>query len=1187
MKIVFKNFFISLAIIIFFSSSLSAQVKFEHLTVEDGLPHNSVNWITQDKYGFLWISTANGLAKYNGYEFTVFNNDPDDDTSISDRNVSQVFEDSKGNLWVGTWSEGLNLFIRETETFKRYQPIEGDPGSLITKGIYRIHEDNEGTIWIATIGEGLERFNGEINTFTNFRTDNNDPNSISSNEINSIYEDRFGNFWLGTTYGLNKFDRKTGKAAHFFHDPDDPESLGNNIVAKVFEDKSGDLWICTFGGLDKLERRTGKFEHFKYDPDDNFSISENRVIDIIEDSNGSLWVATLSSGLNKFSRQTGKFERYMADANDPESISVNDIRCLYEDSFGNIWIGGIESGLNKIDLFKDNFELFSHDHLKETSLSNNLVNSIYKSENILWIGTENGLNRCFISEGRFEVVGKGYLSSERLSGSRIGPIISDKKGVLWIGTKGAGLNRIDISRQSISSNSDIIPELSVLKNKTINALAFDASENLWVGTESFGLYRINFSRREIANFNHEFMGKNNLRSSLIEVIFCDSKGILWIGTANGLHRFNKNEENFKNYIDQQRGFRVIKSIFEDSKNRFWVGTSSGGLHLFDRNSGAWTTYSTDNGLPSESVKSIIEDDQGYLWIGTENGLSKFNPDDNSFVNYGRSDGLQGGYFNRGSIFKGKNGTIYIGGNNGFNSFHPERLVKNPNSPKIVFTDFKVRSKTNSSGFFSPLKIHINLTNEIHLSYKENNILIGFAALHFSNPEKNRYSVKLTNFESDWRFIGNSRSLEYTDLNPGEYEFLVKASNSDGKWSDDAEKLKIIISPPFWKTLWFRGVIMILILSSTYFIYRARIRTVEEKKKQLEIQLEEKNLLTASLQNALDEVSILKNKLREENIYLQEEIKTTSNFSDIICKGDELKKTLQNVEKVASTDATVLILGETGTGKELIARAIHNLSTRSERPLVKVNCAVLPENLIESELFGHEKGAFTGAVSQKNGRFEIADGGTIFLDEIGELHLDLQAKLLRVLQEGEFERLGGNDSIKVDVRVIAATNRNIEQLVSEKLFREDLYYRLNVFPIKVPPLRDRKEDIPLLINHFVKKYSQKAGKTIEIISPSLLDTLINYRWPGNIRELENVIERAVIISEGKKLVIGDWLKDIPKTIDEKEKLTLESVERQHIVQILEQTGWKVSGEKGAAKLLGINPKTLESRMKKLNIIRKKS
>ena len=576
-----------------------------------------------------------------------------------------------------------------------------------------------------------------------------------------------------------------------------------------------------------------------------------------------------------------------------------------------------------------------------------------------------------------------------------------------------------------------------------------------------------------------------------------------------------------------------------------------------------------------------------MWIGTENGLSKFNPDDNSFINYGRSDGLQGGYFNRSSIFKGKNGEIYIGGNNGFNSFHPDRLVINPNPPKIVFTDFKVRSAENSTGYFTPLEININMTSEIRLSHDENNILIGFSALHFSNPEKNRYSVKLSNFEPDWRFYGNSRKVEYTGLNPGKYEFFVKASNSDGKWSENPAMLMIIISPPFWKTLWFRGIIFILVLSSVYFIYKERIKTVEEKKKQLEIQLEEKSILTTSLQNALDEVSILKNKLREENIYLQEEIKTTSNFSDIICKGDELKKTLQNVEKVASTDATVLILGETGTGKELIARAIHNLSTRSERPLVKVNCAVLPENLIESELFGHEKGSFTGAVSQKKGRFELADGGTIFLDEIGELHLDLQAKLLRVLQEGEFERLGGNNSIKVDVRVIAATNRNIEQLVSEKLFREDLYYRLNVFPIKVPPLRDRKEDIPLLINHFVKKFSQKAGKTIEIISPNLLNTLTNYTWPGNIRELENVIERAVIISEGKKLVIGDWLKEESLISDEKEQLTLESVERQHIIQILEQTGWKVSGENGAARLLGINPKTLESRMKKLNIYRKNS
>jgi len=327
-------------------------------------------------------------------------------------------------------------------------------------------------------------------------------------------------------------------------------------------------------------------------------------------------------------------------------------------------------------------------------------------------------------------------------------------------------------------------------------------------------------------------------------------------------------------------------------------------------------------------------------------------------------------------------------------------------------------------------------------------------------------------------------------------------------------------------------------------------------------------------------------LRAQNKYLQEEIKLTHNFEEIISKSANFHKVLQQIEQVASTDATVLILGESGTGKELMARAVHNISHRSKRPLVKINCATLPANLIESELFGHEKGAFTGAMDRKIGRFELADGGTIFLDEIGELPVELQAKLLRVLQEGEFERLGNPKTMKVNVRVIAATNRNLQQAIEKKEFREDLYYRLNVFPITCPPLRDRKEDIPLLVKHFCQKHEGRIGKKVTDIQPRVMEALMSYNWPGNIRELENIIERALILSRDNILEYGEWV-PTQKTQPGETAASgtkLEDVEKEHIIEALKKTGWKVSGEKGAAKILGLNPTTLEARMKKMGIAR---
>jgi PAS domain S-box-containing protein len=340
-----------------------------------------------------------------------------------------------------------------------------------------------------------------------------------------------------------------------------------------------------------------------------------------------------------------------------------------------------------------------------------------------------------------------------------------------------------------------------------------------------------------------------------------------------------------------------------------------------------------------------------------------------------------------------------------------------------------------------------------------------------------------------------------------------------------------------------------------------------------------------LKRALIENIDLKQQIEAENIYLKEELKLEGSFNEIIGSSLSLKKVLKQVEQVANTDSTVLILGETGTGKELIARAIHNASDRKGKPIVKVNCSALPENLIESELFGHEKGAFTGALNRKIGRFELANGGTIFLDEIGDLPLGLQSRLLRVLQESEFERVGGEKTIKVDVRVITATNRNLDQQVLKNKFRQDLFYRLNVFPITCPPLRDRVDDIPSLVHHFIHKYNPKVSNKIKTVNQKTLERLMHYNWPGNIRELEHVIERALIVNQGGQLRLGRWFMDSSiDPIDFENLRTLEALERDYIIKVLETTNWKIRGKNGAAQILGMQPTTLESRMKKRGIKR---
>ncbi|MBW6521776.1 MAG: sigma 54-interacting transcriptional regulator [Desulfoarculaceae bacterium] len=344
---------------------------------------------------------------------------------------------------------------------------------------------------------------------------------------------------------------------------------------------------------------------------------------------------------------------------------------------------------------------------------------------------------------------------------------------------------------------------------------------------------------------------------------------------------------------------------------------------------------------------------------------------------------------------------------------------------------------------------------------------------------------------------------------------------------------------------------------------------------------EAEIRKGTAETALAEIKNLQRQLEAERAYLQEEIKLACNHEQIIGQSDGLKYVLYKIEQIAASDTTTLILGETGTGKELVARAIHGLSLRHKRALVKVNCATLPSNLIESELFGHEKGAFTGSQCRHLGRFEVANGATLFLDEIGELPLELQAKLLRVLQDGEFERLGSSHTLKVDTRIIAATNRNLEEEVRQGRFREDLWYRLNIFPITMPPLRDRLDDIPALVDFYVKKIAARLGKAIQIIPATVMAALQEYHWPGNVRELENILERAVINSSGPKLRLVDALKNPGNNLPT-DKKTLEAVERDYILQVLEQTRWKVSGKNSASEILGLDRSTLRARMGKLNI-----
>jgi len=1224
MRFLFAKIFSIELIILFFSSNLIAQeknIRFERISLEEGLSQSIVFSIIQDSKGFMWFGTEDGLNRYDGYRFTIFKPDPEDPNSISHNIITSIFEDHFGVIWIGTNGGGLNRYNQEEESFVTFQNIPNDPNSLSHNNVSTIYEDRLGNLWIGSLVGGLNRFNRETESFIHYQNNPSDPISLSSNTISSIYEDRFNYLWIGTGGGgLNRLvpSNSEGSEVTFIryqNDSDDPNSLSSNNVTSIYEDRSGVLWIGTGGGgLNKLVpsdrvRSEVSFIRYQNDPNDPLSLSHNNVTAFFEDHLYSLWIGTNGGGLNQLvpSNSEGSevtFIRYQHNPNNMNSIGSNNVLSIYEDLSGILWIGTYGIGISKYDRRKSRFVHYMSDPNDSNSLSNPIVWSIFEDHlGYLWVGTNGGgLDRFDREKNEVVHYRNNPENPNSLSFNTVRVIYEDKSGILWIGTDGGGLNKL-IPKDSERSRASFIRYLndpndpSSLSNNFIRVIYEDRSGTLWIGTVNGGLNKLVPSDREGAEvtftrYLNDPNDTNSLSNNQVRVIHEDSSGNLWIGTGNGgLNRFDPREEQFYSYQVNPGDptsiiSNAIHSIYEDRSGIFWIGTHTGGLNRFDPEKETFSDFRMKDGLPNDVVYSILEDDNGYLWLSTNNGLSRFNPQTLEFKNYKMKDGLQGDEFDFGAYHKSRSGELFFGGIYGFNAFFPDSIKDNPFIPPIIITDFQVFNKPVSLGLDSPLQKHISETEEITLSYRENVFSFEFAALSFSGSEKNQYKYKMVGFDEDWINSGTRKYVTYTNLDPGEYIFRVQGSNNDGVWNEEGTSVKLIITPPFWQTWWFRSIVTLTILLAAYSGYKRRVHHLQVKKKELEERVEERTRAAETLQNALNEVERLKNRLQAENIYLQDEIKLNHNFANILTKNEALKKILRSVEQVASTDATVLILGESGTGKELLARAIHNISNRCDRPLVKVDCAALPPNLIESELFGYEKGAFTGATSRKIGRFELADGGTIFLDEVGELPMEVQSKLLRILQDGQLEHLGSIKTITVNVRILAATNRNLEKEVKNGNFREDLYYRLNVFPITSPPLRERKEDIPLLVNHFTKKYAAKTGKKIESVPKNIFYTFQKYFWPGNIRELENIIERAVIVTPGKQLMVGDWLpkENSTSTISSSSISTLEDLEKQHIKKVLDKTGWRVSGEKGAAKVLGINPKTLDSRMRKLNIKR---
>jgi two-component system sensor histidine kinase ChiS len=784
-------------------------VDFEHISVEQGLSQSTVLCVLQDRKGFLWFGTEDGLSKYDGYEFEIFRFVPGDTNSISNNSIRAIIEDSSGKFWIGTYGGGVNKFDPALKKFTHYQNEPGNPNSLRTNFIHTILEDQNDILWIGTFGGGLNKFSPKTGNFIHYLVDPTNPNSLSNNDVREICQDKDGILWIGTSKGLNRLDPKTGIFKHYTADPSNPNSVSNNFIFTIIQDQTGILWIGTYGGgLNRFDPTTGNFTHYQTEAENPNSLSNNEVRRIYQDRDGILWIGT-AGGLNRFDEQRKEFTRYLAAPGVPGALSNNEIRTIYQDRSRVLWIGTTLGGLNKFSNEKKKFTHYSSIANDPTSLSNNKVLAFFEDRfGTLWIGTFSGLNKMNRKSDTFVHYRTDPHDPNSLSNDCVMSIYEDRSGVLWVGTL-AGLNILDRQKETFTRYVIDPGDFNTLSDRIVSIVE-DPWGYLWIGTAD-GLNKLDYKnkKKKFTRYKNDPQDPNSLSHSLLIDICVDSSGVLWVGTYKGLNRFNRAKETFTRFLADSKDSSSLSNhkinfVYEDRSKTLWIGTD-GGLNKFNRETGTFSCYRMKDGLPNDVIYGILEDDHGNLWLSTNYGLSKFNPQKETFKNYDSRDGLQSNEFTYGAYYRTRNGEMFFGGINGFNGFFPDKIKDNPYIPNIVIRDLQIFNRSVGIGEeingSTILEKHISETEGIRLSYKHTGFSFEYVALHYAAPDSNQYAYKMEGLEKEWNYVGNRRFAFYAHLAPGRYVFRVKGSNNDGVWNEAGKSLKIIIPPPPWKTWW--------------------------------------------------------------------------------------------------------------------------------------------------------------------------------------------------------------------------------------------------------------------------------------------------------------------------------------------------------------------------------------------------
>jgi ligand-binding sensor domain-containing protein/serine phosphatase RsbU (regulator of sigma subunit) len=840
-----------------------SDIRFGRLSLEQGLSHGTVFSIVQDQTGFMWFGTPSGLNKYDGYNITVYQHNPDDSNSLSNDNAGNLFIDSSGIIWIGTWGGGLNRLDPRTDNFTRYLPDPLNPHSISSDRVQTIFEDSSGIIWVGTSGGGLNRLDQQTGQFKWYQNNPADPNSLSHDRIWRMAEDKDGFIWIATSDGLNKFDPQTETFTVFKNDPNDPGSLSHSLIRTLYIDKTGTLWVGTESGLNRFNPQTRSFTRYLPDPYTAGSISDDIINAIFEDSLGDLWVGTSRGGLNKLNRESETFSHYVNDPRIATSLSYNDVRWITEDHSGVLWVATRGGGVNKFAPAAGKFGYIATEPNRPNSLNNNDVRAILKdTEGNLWIGTKGGgLNRLDTA-GNFTSFQHDPEELGTLSHNDVYALYQDSSGILWVGTSGGGLNKFDPQTGLVLNHYQHNPNRAdSLSSDDVNSIYGDPSGMLWIGTKGGGLNKFNPQTGEFIRFQRDAADPASLSNNDVYGLHIGLDGALWVSTyGGGLNKLSN--ENLKKFIRYQNDPEDptslsnddVYAIYQDINGLLWIGTANGGLNKFNPQTGESTRYTQANGLYSDFVYGILGDQQGNLWLSTSKGLSKFNPQTGSFINYDASDGLESVVYNEGAYHQSPDGEMFFGGINGLIRFYPDQIEDNPHPPQVVLTGFSQPD----AGYTPPQPV--DQLSKILLPYQDNTFTFEFSALDYTNPVKNRYAYKLEGFDKDWVEAGTRRFATYTNLDPGTYTFRVKAANNAGIWNDDGAAVVVTVTPPFWETWWFRLLAVGVALAMALGVYKLRTRNIKAQARRLQQQVDER---TAELSQANQRLRTLNDRLQHE------------------------------------------------------------------------------------------------------------------------------------------------------------------------------------------------------------------------------------------------------------------------------------------------------------------------------------